>query len=72
MDAIDRRRSQIAVRVYPSHAAHARDDAAYWAALSADVRVLQVWKLSEEQWRLRGEFPDEPGLCRSVARVHRP
>jgi hypothetical protein len=59
------------VRVYPSLSAHDRDDARYWAALSVDVRVLQVWKLSEAQWRLRGEFPDESGLCRSVARVRR-
>jgi hypothetical protein len=22
-------------------------------------------------WRLRGELRDEPGLCRSIARVHR-
>jgi hypothetical protein len=60
------------VRVYSSHSAHDRDDAAYWASLPIEVRVLQVWQLSEEQWRSRGEFPDEPGLCRSIARVHRP
>ena len=59
------------VRVYPSLAAHDRDDAAYWRALPVAVRVQQVWKLSEEQWRLRGEFPNEPGLSRSVARVRR-
>jgi hypothetical protein len=59
------------VRVYRSIEAHERDDARYWASLPADVRVLQAWKLSEEQWRLSGEFPHEPGLCRSVARVQR-
>jgi hypothetical protein len=72
MDAADRRRARTQARVYPSREAHDRDDRAYWAALPVDVRVLEVWKLSEEQWRLRGEFPDEPGLCRSVARIHRP
>jgi hypothetical protein len=60
------------VRVYPSIKAHLRDDAAYWAALPAAERVMQVWRLSEEQWHLRGEFPHESGLCRSVARVQRP
>ena len=60
------------VRIYRSQEAHDRDDPAYWAALPVDVRILEVWRLSEEQWRMRGEFPDEPGLCRSVVRVHRP
>jgi hypothetical protein len=72
MDRAAARRSRMTVRVYRSNQAQDRDDAAYWGALPVDVRVLQVWRLSEEQWRLRGEFPDEPGLCRSVARVHRP
>jgi hypothetical protein len=50
------------VLVYPSLRAHSRDDRAYWEAIPVEVRVLQVWQLSEEQWRMRGEFPDEPGL----------
>ena len=66
------RQERMDVRVFPSTEAHDREDPAFWAALPVDVRVLQVWKLSEAQWRLRGEFPDEPGLCRSVARVRRP
>jgi len=41
------------------------------AALPVEERVLQVWKLSEAQWRLRGEFPDTSGRPRSTARVHR-
>ena len=60
------------VRVYGSLLEHTKDDAAYWAALPVDQRVTQVWKLSEEQWRLRDELPHESGLCRSVARVQRP
>ena len=59
------------VRVYSTLAEHDADDAAYWATLSVEQRVLQVWKLSEAQYRLRGEFPDESGLPRSTARVHR-
>jgi hypothetical protein len=59
------------VRVSRSLESHERDDTAYWASLPVDVRVLQVWKLSEEQWRLRGEWPREPGLSRSVVRVRR-
>jgi hypothetical protein len=72
MDAASARRKRMDVRVYPSLVGHARDDAAYWAAMPVDVRILQVWKLSEEQWRLRGEFPDASGLPRSVASVRRP
>ena len=71
MDRAEERRRRMQVRIYRSQAEHDRDDPAYWAALPVDVRILQVWRLSEEQWRMRGEFPDEPGLCRSVTRVHR-
>src|SRR5258707_11125900 len=72
MDAASTRRNRMQVRVYPSLMAHDRDDARFWAALPVEERVLQVWKLSEAQWRLRGEVPDESGLPRSVARVRRP
>jgi hypothetical protein len=72
MDPAATRRARMQVRVYPSAPAQARDDPQFWAALPLEVRVLEVWRLSEEQWRQRGEFPDEPGLCRSVARLHRP
>ncbi len=66
------RAARIDARVYPSLAAHDREDASFWQAIPIGERVLQVWKLSEEQWRLRGELPDESGLPRSVARVVRP
>ena len=72
MDRVEERRRRMQVRIYRSQEAHDWDDPAYWAALPVDVRILEVWRLSEEQWRMRGEFPDEPGLCRSVVRVHRP
>ena len=62
MDAAAARRARMVVRVYPSLTAHDRDDARFWAALPVEERVLQVWKLSEAQWRLRGEFPDASGL----------
>jgi len=71
MDTVTERRSRMQVRVYPSLTAHDQDDARFWAALPVEERVLQVWKLSEAQWRLRGEFPDASGLPRSTARVHR-
>jgi hypothetical protein len=72
MDRAVERRTRMRVRVYRSLEEHDREDAAFWAGVPAAERVLEVWRLSEEQWRLRGEFPDEPGLCRSVARIHRP
>ena len=65
------RRERMRVRVFRSLAEQDREDAAFWASLPADARVLEVWRLSEEQWRLRGEFPDEPGLCRSITRLQR-
>ena len=46
-------------------------DRADWAALTPDERVEAVWTLSVLQWSLQGWNPDEPGLCRSVARVVR-
>jgi hypothetical protein len=72
VDAAATRRRRMQVRVYPSLAAHDRHDAQFWAALTADERVREVWRLSEAQWRLRGEFPDASGLPRSVARLYRP
>ena len=72
MDPVTERRNRMRVRLYPSLAAHDDEDAQFWAALPVEERVLQVWKLSEAQWRLRGEFPDESGLPRSTARLHRP
>ncbi|HXG54333.1 MAG TPA: hypothetical protein VNJ03_03065 [Vicinamibacterales bacterium] len=72
MDSAAKRRERMQVRVYPSPAAQDRDDPRFWAAMTVDERVLQVWKLSEPQWRLRGAFPDESGFPRSLARVHRP
>lgn len=71
-DRVRERTARMEVRVYRSLAAHDRDDGAFWAALPVEERILQVWKLSEEQWRLRGELPDESGFPRSVARVVRP
>ncbi len=65
------RLTRMQVVVFPTLEAHARADADYWRALPTDVRVRQVWRLSVEQSRLRGEYRDEPGLCRSVARVVR-
>jgi hypothetical protein len=48
-----------------------RHDLEFWLAIPEAERLRQVWQLSQELWRLRGELRDEPGLCRSVARVHR-
>jgi hypothetical protein len=60
------------VRRFASASEADRHDLDYWRQIPADERVLQVWRLTREQWQLHGERPgDEPGLCRSVARVHR-
>ena len=62
---------RITIRRYASAAEADRHDLEYWLQIPERERILQVWRLSEELWRLRGELPNEPGLCRSVARVHR-
>jgi hypothetical protein len=65
------RRGRITVRRFPSAAEADRHDLEFWATIPEAERVREVWRLSQEIWRLRGDLPDEPGLCRSVARVHR-
>ena len=65
------RAARITVRRFASSAEAERYDLEFWLQIPADQRVLQVWRLSEEQWRLRGDPPHEPGLCRSVASVRR-
>jgi hypothetical protein len=59
------------VRRYATSADADRDDLAFWQQMSEADRVLQVWRLSQELWRLSGTHSDESRLCRSVARVCR-
>ena len=65
------RRTGMTVRRYATMADADGGDLAYWQSIPPAERVLQAWRLSQEQWRLRAERSDEPGLCRSVARVLR-
>jgi hypothetical protein len=71
MAAAKKRTRAVTVKRYRSAADADRDDLQYWLQLSDAERVLQVWRLSLEQWTLRGELSDERGLRRSVARIHR-
>jgi len=64
-------RREVTIRRYTSAADADRHDLEFWMTLSAAERVLQVWRLSQEQWTLAGHPPDESGLCRSVASVRR-
>jgi hypothetical protein len=61
----------VTARRFASNAEADRHDAAFWRQIPPAERVLLAWRLSVEQWQLLGRQPDEPGLCRSVARVHR-
>ena len=56
---------------YESAASADTHDGTYWQQIPPAERILQVWKLSQEQWLLRDERTDESGLCRSVASVRR-
>ena len=64
-------RANMTVRRFGSNAEADRHDAAYWRGIAPHERVLFAWRLSVEQWELLGRKPDEPGLCRSVARLLR-
>ena len=59
------------VRVFRTMAEQEAGDREFWKSLSPEDRILETWRLSEELWRLKGEFPDEPGLCRTITRVLR-
>jgi len=63
------RRHRITVRRFASASDADRCDLEFWMQIPDTERVLQVWRLSQEQWRLHGDMSDEPRLCRSVARV---
>jgi hypothetical protein len=65
------RTARFVIRRLESAAEADRHDLEFWLQIPKRERVLQVWRLSQELWRLRGELRDEPGLCRSVARVRR-
>jgi hypothetical protein len=56
---------------YQSNAEADTHDREFWLGIPAEERVLMVWRLSVEQWRLRGDSPYEPGLHRSTARLYR-
>ena len=68
--AIERAR-RMTIRRFASAADADREDHTYWQEIPEAERALEVWHLSQELWRLKGEPPHESGLCRSVARVRR-
>ena len=70
-DTAASRASRMTVRRYSSATDADRHDLEFWMKIPEAERILRVWQLSQEIWRLRGDLPDEPVLCRSVARVHR-
>ena len=70
-DTAASRASRMTVRRYSSATDADRHDLEFWMQIPEAERILRVWQLSQEIRRLRGDLSDEPGLCRSVARVHR-
>ena len=67
--ASDRAQSDCArmtVSRYASAAEASSHDIEFWRQLSAGERILQVWRLSQEQWILAGHTPHEPRLSRSL------
>ena len=73
-DAADRaieRARRMTIRRFASAADADREERAYWQQIPEAERAVEAWRLSEELWRLKGERPHEPGLCRSVTGVRR-
>ena len=64
-------RREVTAQVFGSNAEQEAANAGYWKQLTPDERLALVWKLTEEQWRLKGDFPDEPRIQRTVVRVVR-
>src|SRR5437868_5779181 len=48
-------RRGVTVRRFPSAAEADRHELEYWRQMSDAERILQVWRLSVEQWQLRGD-----------------
>jgi hypothetical protein len=48
-----------------------RLDREFWAAMTPEERVVETWRLTVEQWELKGWDPDESRLRRTVARIVR-
>ncbi len=65
------RRANVEVKLYRTMAEHDADDPAYWAKLSPNERVELAWELSEQLYRMRGEFVDDTRLRRSAVRIIR-
>lgn len=61
----------VSVRRFASAAEADAHDLEYWRAIPPSERLLQVWRLTVDLWRLRGEYRDESGLCRVVTGVRR-
>ena len=70
-DMPGRRSRPVSIRRYASAAEADRHDHQFWVQVPEAERVLEVWRLSEEQWQLATSSSDEPRLSRSIARVHR-
>src|SRR5438552_1414105 len=64
------RRRRASVTRYESANDADRNDLDFWRQIPEGERILQAWRLTQEQWRL-ADLPDESGLCRSVASVRR-
>jgi hypothetical protein len=63
------RRQGMTGRRFASNAEADAADAAYWLAIPEAERVLQVWRLSLEQWSQRENLDDAPRLHRAITRV---
>lgn len=61
----------VIVKRFASAAEADAHDLEYWHVMPASERLLRVWRLTLDLWRLRGEYTDEPGLCRTVTGVRR-
>jgi hypothetical protein len=61
----------VTVKRFASAADADAHDLEYWRAMPASERLLLVWRLTQDLWRLSGHYDDESGLCRVVTGVRR-
>ena len=70
-DGAAHRRQRATIRRFGSAAEADRCDLEYWQQIPQAERILEVWRLSQEQWQLVNSPGDEPRLSRLSTSIHR-
>ena len=60
------------IRKYARFEEMKADEYRYWQSRPVHERIAAVSELTQEQYSMKGEFPDVPRLQRTLVRVQRP